>query len=53
MVVSRETARGRDSGAEVHARRVTGVYAVPEGKSFRFRAYSDKASALSAIGLTE
>lgn len=53
VVVSRETARGRGSGAEVHARRVTGVYTVRHGKVVRLRRFADKATALSAIGFTE
>lgn len=53
VVVSREIARGRGSGAEVQARRVTGVYTVRDGKVVRLRTFADKASALSAIGFTE
>ena len=52
VVVSRQIARGRGSGAEV-ANRVVGVFTFRDGKVISIDAYPSKAQALEAAGLSE
>ncbi len=51
LVFARESGRGKDSGIEVHSRRITGVYELCNGKIVHFRAYLNRVEALEAAGL--
>lgn len=53
LVFARESGRGKDSGIEVRSRRITGVYALRDGRIVRFKAYLDRGKALQAAGLRE
>ncbi len=53
VVCTLESGRGKDSGLEVHSRRITGVYELREGRIVFFKAYLDRAKALEAAGLGE
>lgn len=51
LMLARESGRGKDSGIEVHSRRITGVYELRDGRIVRFRAYLNRVEALEAAGL--
>jgi ketosteroid isomerase-like protein len=51
LVSARESGRGKDSGIEVHSRRITGVYELRDGRIVCFRAYLNRVEALEAAGL--
>ena len=53
LVFALESGRGKDSGIEVHSRRITQVYELRDGKVVWFKAYLDRGEALEAVGLRE
>ena len=53
LVSAQESAHGKDSGVEVHSRRIVGLYHLRAGRIVRFKAYLDRAEALEAAGVRE
>jgi ketosteroid isomerase-like protein len=53
LLFAQESARGKDSGIDVHSRRVTGVYELRDGRIVRLKAYLDRTEALLAARLRE
>jgi hypothetical protein len=52
LIVAREHARGRASGAHVSSR-IYSIFTVRDGKVARYREFYDEKNALEAVGLTE